>query len=62
MDEIGQNMQIFQEVLFLKLPTTEKQLIQLILHQLELGGWRKEKSMRLTDMIKEKGKLYDAKK
>ena len=31
---------------------TEKQLIQLILCQLEAGGWQKEKGMRPTDVIK----------
>ena len=48
-------MQIFEEVLFFKLRTTEKQknkqLIQLILCQLEMGGWQKEKGTRLTDVI-----------
>ena len=51
-------MHIFQEVLFLKLRTTEKQknkqLIQLILRRLDVGGWRKEKGTRLTDVMKKK--------
>ena len=42
-------MQIFKEVLSLKLRTTEKQkneqLIQLILHQLNVGGWWKGKKL-----------------
>ena len=46
-------MQIFEEFLFFKLCTTttekkNKQLIQLILCQLDVGGWRKEKGTRLT--------------
>ena len=47
-------MQIFEEVFFFKLHTTKKQqqknrqLIQLILSQLDVGGWRKEKGTRLT--------------
>ena len=44
-------MQIFKEVLFFKLRTTEKRLIQLILCQLDVGGWWKEKGTRLTDMM-----------
>ena len=43
-----QNVQIFEQVLFFKLRTTEKQLIQLILCQLGVGGWRNEKGERLT--------------
>ena len=42
------SVQIFEEVLFFKLRTTEKQTIQLILYQLDVGGWRKEKGTRLT--------------
>ena len=49
-------MRIFQEVLFFSSYTkhknikTNKQLIQLILCQLDVGGWQKEKGMRLTDV------------
>ena len=53
MDKTGQNVQIFEEVLFFKLRTKKqqhknKQLIQLILCQSGVGGWWKEKDMRLT--------------
>ena len=46
-------MQIFDEVLFLKLRAKKqqqknKQLIQLILCQLDVGGWLKEEGTRLT--------------
>ena len=61
MDKIGQNVQIFEEVLFFKLRTTtttktekNKPLIQLILCHLDVGGWRKEKGTRLTDVIKKR--------
>ena len=44
LDEIGQNVLILEEVLFFELFTTEnqknKQLIQFILCQLDVGGWR----------------------
>ena len=48
---------MFEEVLFFKLRTTTqkqkkkkgKQFIQLILCQLDVGGWRKEKGTRLTE-------------
>ena len=37
-----------------KKTTTKKQLMQLILCQLDVGGWRKEKGTRLTDVIKKR--------
>ena len=42
--------------------TENKQLIWLVLCQLNVGSWRKEKSTRLTDVIKKRAwrKLYDA--
>ena len=44
-------MQIFQEVLFFKLRTEkqqqQKQLIQLILCHLDVGGWREERTQDL---------------
>ena len=54
-------MQIFEEALFFKLRTKTKtkqnkkqqQIIQLILCQLDVGGWRKEKGTRLTEQEKE---------
>ena len=53
-------MQLFEEVLFLKLRTTEKtneqkkKTIQLMLCQLYVGGLREEKGTRLTDVIKKR--------
>ena len=62
MDETGQNVHIFEEVLFFKLCTKEKQknkqLIQLILCQLDVGWWRKEKGTRLTDVKKKKSVCF----
>ena len=60
MDATRQNMQSLEEALFFKLRKTkqkqqknkEKQTIQLILCQLDVGDWRKEKGSRLTDVIK----------
>ena len=54
MDETGQNMQFFEEVLFFSSYVQHKnrrkeQVIQLILCQLDVGGWWKEKgTTRLT--------------
>ena len=52
LDKTRQNVQIFEEVLFFKVRTTKKQknkqLIQLLLCQLDVGGWWKEKGTRLT--------------
>ena len=56
-------MQIFEEDLFFKLRTTtkiktkaekNKQLSQLILCQLDVGDWRREKGTILTDVIKKR--------
>ena len=47
-------MQIFEEVLFFKLRTTNKkpqknkQLIQLILCQLDVGSWQNEKEAKAS--------------
>ena len=55
-------MQIFKEVIFFKLRTTKKlknkHLMQLISCQLDVGGWQKEKGMRLTDVIKKNNREY----
>ena len=53
-----QGSRLFQVTYNIK---TEKQTSQLILCQLDVGGWRKEKDMRLTDVIKKRAwyKLCD---
>ena len=57
--ETRQNIHIFEEVLFFKLrttttTTTEEQTIQIILCQLNVGGWRKETGTRLTDVVRKR--------
>ena len=42
---------LFQATHNIKQQQTNKQLIQLILCQLDVGGWQKEKGMRLTGQL-----------
>ena len=48
-----QESHCFQATYSIKKKQKNKQLIQLILCQLDVGGWRKEKGKKLTDVIKE---------
>ena len=53
---------LFQATHNIKQQQTNKQLIQLILCQLDVGGWRKEKATRLTEVIKKRASIFKKKK
>ena len=53
---------LFQATHNIKQQQTNKQLIQLILCQLDVGGWRKEKATRLTEAIKKRASIFKKKK